>query len=224
MQDNGDMIKTNGDGNFAAHAMKEKTKIGIIHYKMNSIRKKYQGEVNGISPIPQGRGLLIYKDGRKYIGQFRDHFPAGEGAMYSKDGSVLRRGTFENLNGFYYIKENQQRGGVTELYFDDDKVAQKSAPVQGMSETRIFDAEGQEIRGYATFVKHSNWGWGLCMRSENLVFFSSGNVFEGDFLVSQVTVSVELKNGSLYSYDNEVITRPNASNTGLGCKVFEMPY
>lgn len=175
----------------------------IIKFDDSCTREFYQGEVLGDSQTPHGTGLLVFKDGRKYIGQFEDYYPHGQGTMYSKDGSVLDKGLFESYNGFYFTKESNPKCNTVKIFFEDGKMAEKLGTVKGLSETTIFDADGFRMAsGPAALAKCARRGWGLCMESHKKVWFNRGKCFEGDFKLSQGNddvINVKLINGTTTS-------------------------
>lgn len=76
-----------------------------------------------IGDCENGKGRFIYKNGDKYIGEFKNSLPHGRGAYYNKDGSMYKGpfvngkrqgyGTFTWKNGDKYIgeyKNNMKHG------------------------------------------------------------------------------------------------------------------
>ena len=57
-----------------------------------------------------GKGKIIFHDGRYYIGQFKDNLRNGKGILYNKNGNILYEGEYVNGN----------REGKGKLIFEDD--------------------------------------------------------------------------------------------------------
>lgn len=84
-----------------------------------------------IGDCQNGKGRFIYKNGDKYIGEFKNSIPHGRGVYYNKDGSMYRGpfvngrrqgyGTFTWPNGDKYIGEyrNNMRHGEGIYTFSD---------------------------------------------------------------------------------------------------------
>ncbi|BDS10989.1 caspase family protein [Aureispira anguillae] len=84
-----------------------------------------------IGDCENGKGRFIYKNGDKYIGEFKNAVPHGRGAYYNKDGSLYKGpfvngkrqgyGTFIWTNGEKYIGEykNNMRHGEGIYTFSD---------------------------------------------------------------------------------------------------------
>ncbi|MGE5397229.1 MAG: MORN repeat-containing protein [Chitinophagales bacterium] len=43
----------------------------------------------------EGKGTMTWPDGRKYIGEWQNDQRSGKGILYSKDGNVLKNGTWK---------------------------------------------------------------------------------------------------------------------------------
>ena len=52
--------------------------------------RKYEGEV------VNGKGTLIWSDGRKYAGQYKDDERNGKGTEYDSSGKIIQQGIFRD--------------------------------------------------------------------------------------------------------------------------------
>ena len=104
---------------------------------------KYKGQVQLSLKIPQGKGILNFKNGDKYEGMFDMGKPHGKGVLYFYSGDVYKgnmlrgfiegEGEMEYANGYHYIgsflknrkdgkgKLTDDRGFIKEGIWDEDK-------------------------------------------------------------------------------------------------------
>ena len=85
----------------------------------------YYGECQVNSNIKHGRGIIIYKDGGKFIGYFKNGEVEGFGIKYSKNGEI-EYGYWKNDNpiGYrthYYLNGDILKNKITENEKDDNE-------------------------------------------------------------------------------------------------------
>jgi len=69
----------------------------------------YEGEINKINNLPNGKGKLFYFNGEVFFGNFVDGNKEGEGEYHYKDGTIYIgswKNDKKNGNGIYICEEN----------------------------------------------------------------------------------------------------------------------
>ena len=88
---------------------------------------KYLGQINSKTGNLEGRGVFIWDNGMKYIGNFKEGCMCGEGLLFDKDNKLIFEGNFYNNKkygkGKFYIKGNEYYEGE----FFDDKMEGKGS-------------------------------------------------------------------------------------------------
>ena len=85
---------------------KENNQISKICFPDKSY---YEGEINKINNLPNGKGKLFYFNGEVFFGNFVDGNKEGEGEYHYKDGTIYIgswKNDKKNGNGIYICKEN----------------------------------------------------------------------------------------------------------------------
>ena len=88
---------------------------------------KYLGQINNRTGNLDGKGVFIWNNGVKYIGNWKDGSMSGEGVLFDKNNKLLFEGTYYNNKkyglGKFFIKENEYYEGE----FFDDKMEGKGS-------------------------------------------------------------------------------------------------
>ncbi len=66
---------------------------GILTYAEDSTGLSYDGEWK--EDKLSGNGTLIWKNGQKYVGEFKDGLRHGEGILYSPNNEITNQGRWE---------------------------------------------------------------------------------------------------------------------------------
>ena len=85
---------------------KENNQISKICFPDKSY---YEGEINKINNLPNGKGKLFYFNGEVFFGNFVDGNKEGEGEYHYKDGTIYIgswKNDKKNGNGIYICEEN----------------------------------------------------------------------------------------------------------------------
>ena len=85
---------------------KENNQISKICFPDKSY---YEGEINKINNLPNGKGKLFYFNGEVFFGNFVDGIKEGEGEYHYKDGTIYIgswKNDKKNGNGIYICEEN----------------------------------------------------------------------------------------------------------------------
>ena len=81
---------------------------------------KYLGQINTKNGDLEGKGVFIWNNGIKYIGNWKEGNMNGEGALYDKDNKLIFEGNYSKNkkcgNGKFIIKDNEYYEGE---FFDD---------------------------------------------------------------------------------------------------------
>ena len=136
-----------------------------IHYEESSDKKFYLGQI--IDRLPNGKGILVYKNGKTFYGNFEHGEMQGLGLLeYPKDDSSKRiflAGKFQN---------NKANGNAT-LVWDDafhyGEFVDDSITGWGL---RSWDTQGI-YKGYWKNNERSGSGTS---------YYANGNIFEGEFM------------------------------------------
>ena len=162
--------------------VKYKNFIYFGEYIENSVKNK-NNETNDNKLIAHGRGILIYKNGDKYFGNFENGKKSKLGIYYFKSGAKYKGYWVNNkLNGYgiYYYTN----GNIYEGYFKDNK--RNGGGVLTTSNGDIYESlwdngniscigkiiykDGKIYKGYMKNYKKDSFG---------TVYYPNGNVFTG---------------------------------------------
>ena len=106
--------------NIDNYALKDNVEVQIqTPFKYDSYI--YFGEYRADNNIPHGRGILIYKNGDKYYGNFENGKKSKIGIFYFKNKGAKYKGEWENnkMNGYGIY--HYPNGTIYEGYFKDNK-------------------------------------------------------------------------------------------------------
>lgn len=129
-----------------------------------------------IGDCENGKGRFLYKNGDKYIGEFKNAVPHGRGAYYGKNGSVYKGpfvngkrqgyGTFIWATGEKYIGEykNNMRHGEG-IYTFKDGTEQKGIWKDGTFVRELVEKKTEVVSAESTTHSHSNAPFGVISRS-----------------------------------------------------------
>lgn len=93
-----------------ADSVKKTNPVYIIEFNPNW---GYHGEL--VDGKKEGMGSYFYQDGRKYIGNFKNDLPNGEGEFYNSEGALQFKGTWKDGNyqtgkGFSFYNNKKYEG------------------------------------------------------------------------------------------------------------------
>jgi len=111
---------------------KEKEKEGIDEKNkkwdyVTSNDGKYIGQIDATTGNLDGKGIFVWNNGMKYLGNWKDGNMNGEGAIYDKDNKVIFEGNYVNNkkygHGIFNVKDKEYYDGD----FFDDKMEGKGS-------------------------------------------------------------------------------------------------
>ena len=155
-----------------------------IHYEESSDKKFYLGQI--IDRLPNGKGILVYKNGKTFYGNFERGEMQGLGLLeHSKDDSFKRKflaGKFQN---------NKANGNAT-LVWDDafhyGEFVDDSINGWGL---RSWDTDGM-YKGYWKNNERSGSG---------TAYYANGDIYEG-----------QLKDNEQHGYGTLIFALNNTDN------------
>ena len=88
---------------------------------------KYIGQIDATTGNLDGKGIFVWNNGMKYLGNWKDGNMNGEGAIYDKDNKVIFEGNYLNNkkygHGIFNVKDKEYYDGD----FFDDKMEGKGS-------------------------------------------------------------------------------------------------
>ena len=164
----------------------------------------YFGEYMAKKLTPHGRGILIYKNGDKYYGNFENGKKSKIGIYYFNKNGAKYKGEWQanKMNGYGkyyypngttyegYFKENKRhgfgilttsKGDIFKTFWNEGNVSDYG---------KIFYKDGKEYEGFIENYKKEIWG--------NL-YFPNGDKFKGIFKNDNMFLGeMKYKNGNYY--------------------------
>ena len=145
----------------------------------------YEGEVNNITGLPDGKGKKIFLDGNIYIGEFKNGDREGKGKIVDKNKKLIYEGDFVKNqfegkgkyfynNNFYYIgdfKNGKIEGKGKLFYTDSNKIIYEGDFIDG-----LFEGEGtyyynQDYTIVGNFKNGEPEGEGILYGKNNEIIF-----------------------------------------------------
>ena len=134
-------------------------------------------------------GKFIYKDGKYYLGEFKNNLPNGKGIKYYKNGNILYEGDFINGkfegngkliydNGNYFIGQfkNGLRNGKGTIYYSNGNIMYDGDWINNKAEGngKYICENGEYYIG--------QWKNGL-RNGKGTMYYSNGNIkYDGDWI------------------------------------------
>ncbi len=152
----------------------------------NNVKDNNEKEVEIINGKKEGHGSFIYKNGDKYVGDFKDDKREGKGILYYKNGNIYD-GEFKNNcidgNGtFYYKNQNKYVGEVKKnlkfgkriFYFKNGE------KYDGQFSDNEFNGKGtlyyqNNQKKYEGDFKENEFN------GKGIFYFQNGDIYKGDF-------------------------------------------
>lgn len=163
---------------------------GIIYFKTEDNLKRVSYDGDWVNGIKTGKGIMIWKDGNKYIGQFKDDKLNGQGSFFFFDG-----GKYEGL-----WKDSQRNGQGSYHYPDGSKYEGQWKDGQRNGEGTIFFSNGNKYKG--------QWKDDL-MNGQGVFYWKEGDYDHGGYVNGEKEgVFIRTKtNGKKYkaTYHNDVM-------------------
>ena len=154
-----------------------------VYVKSNDSR--YLGQINTKNGNLEGKGIFIWNNGMKYIGNWKEGNMNGEGALYDKDNKLIFEGNYSNNKkcgkGKFIIKDKEYYEGE----FFDDKMEGKGT---------YYYQNGDKWEGY--FKNNMKNGVGI------MTYHNSKDVFLFEFENDNYMGSIELNSQEIASMKN----------------------
>ena len=117
---------------------------------------KYLGQINSKTGNLEGKGVFIWDNGVKYIGNFKEGCMCGEGFLFDKDNKLIFEGNYynnkKNGKGKFYIKDKEYYEGD----FSDDKMEGKGSYHYENGDTWEGNFKNNLKNGVGIMTYHNN--------------------------------------------------------------------
>ena len=174
---------------------------GVIYYNTEDNTKRVSYEGDWVNGIKTGKGIMIWKDGNKYIGQFKDDKFNGQGSYFFFDG-----GKYEGQ-----WKDSQRNGQGSFHYPDGSKYEGQWKEGQRDGQGTIYFSNGNKYKG--------QWKDDL-MNGRGVFYWKEGDYDHGSYVNGKKEgVFVRTKtNGNKYiaTYRNDVMVEDWHEDTAGG--------
>ena len=176
----------------------------FIYTAIDMVKSELSGKTNNgdyvggeyITEYGKSKGKYIWKDGKYYLGQFKEHLPHGNGIQYDANNKILYKGDFikgkfEGKGQFFYI------------YDDHDDY---SAYCEGQFKNGLLHGKGKIYYKNGNIKVDGNWIKDK-LNGKGKVYYKDGNImYDGDFKNNVFDGNGKLfyKNGKI-KYEGEFI-------------------